>query len=325
METIDAIFYHTCSPVLFLVFNRPDAAQRVFDQIKVAKPPRLYIGADGPRDNRPGEDRLCQQTRAIFAGVDWECEVKTLFRETNGGCKEAVSAAVTWFFENEEEGIVLEDDCLPANSFFKFCDVLLEKYRFDDRIRHITGCNLQQGKKWGDATYYFSNVTNVWGWAGWRRVWKEYDKELTRYSVDGGLTYIQDLFTDSIVTEFWLRFYTEQKAGKINSWAYPLTFINFFNNGLCVVPNINLVSNLGFGEGATHTWNDKSLNGNVPLQELTAEIKHPNFIIAEKRADLFALSYEYDVAEIRRKRNLLRRRFKRWLRVVFTGKKLFAK
>src|SRR4051794_16793681 len=122
--------YHVRSPLLFIIFNRPDTTQKVFDQIKKAKPTRLYVAADGPRITRTSDYILCKQTRNIVNDIDWDCEVKTLFREKNLGCKEAVSSAITWFFENEEEGIILEDDCLPADSFFKFCDLLLEKYRF---------------------------------------------------------------------------------------------------------------------------------------------------------------------------------------------------
>ena len=118
--------YDIKSAVLFIIFNRPDTTKKVFDQIKAGKPGRLYIAADGPRMNRPGEEVLCRQTREIINDVDWPCEVKTLFRQTNQGCKEAVSSAIAWFFENEEEGIILEDDCLPNNSFFRFCDTLLE-------------------------------------------------------------------------------------------------------------------------------------------------------------------------------------------------------
>ena len=310
--------YKTKSAVLFLLFNRPGTTQQVFDQIKLAQPKRLYVAADGPRSGNAADVELCKQTRNIIKGVDWECEVKTLFREKNGGCKEAVSAAVNWFFEQEEEGIVLEDDCLPANSFFRYCDTLLEKYRYDSRIRHITGCNLQQGNKWGDCTYYFSNISHVWGWAGWRRVWKDYDKNLSRYDKDEAKRHLSDIFPNPIIADCWAKFFADQKDGKINSWAFPLTFINFFNNGLCAIPNENLISNLGFHEGATHTINKDSLNANIPLSEI-GEIKHPMFIIPEKRADEFSLGYEFNVDETTRKQNLPRRRLKRWFKSLFAG------
>jgi hypothetical protein len=164
-----------------MIFRRPDFTSRVFEQIRNVRPARLYIAADGPRSGREGEQQLCIETRAIIEQIDWDCELKTLFREKNLGCKMAISSAIDWFFEQEEEGIILEDDCLPNQSFFRFCDTMLEKYRNDDRIRHISGCNLQHGKKWGTASYYFSNLTHAWGWANWRRVWKDYDRDLKLY------------------------------------------------------------------------------------------------------------------------------------------------
>src|SRR5260221_13687320 len=174
MSQFNEALYLTKSPVLFILFNRPDTTAQVFDQIKTAQPKRLYIAADGPRLDFPDDELLCKQAREVIKGIDWDCEVKILFNNENIGCKLGVSAALNWFFSQEEEGIILEDDCLPANGFFKFCDTLLEKYRDDTRIRHITGCNLQFGKKWGNASYYFSNRTHVWGWASWRRVWNIY-------------------------------------------------------------------------------------------------------------------------------------------------------
>lgn len=175
--------YRARSAVLLLIFNRPETTRRVFDQIRAQQPPRLYIAADGARPNRPEEAARCAETRAISTQVDWDCELHLLYRDQNLGCRRAVSEAITWFFEHEEAGIILEDDCLPADSFFYFCDALLEKYRHDERIHAITGTNLQMGKQWGEASYYFSRYTNIWGWASWRRVWKEYDSELSRYQL----------------------------------------------------------------------------------------------------------------------------------------------
>jgi hypothetical protein len=148
-------FIPTKSAVLFIVFNRPETTKQVFARIKKAKPSRLYIAGDGPRFDKPEEKKLCDGVRSVVNEIDWVCEVKTLFQDVNLGCKEAVSSAISWFFDNEEEGIILEDDCLPAESFFNFCDTLLEKYRYDNRIRHIAGCNFQQGKRWGPGATIF--------------------------------------------------------------------------------------------------------------------------------------------------------------------------
>jgi hypothetical protein len=313
--------YQTKSAVLFVIFNRPDTTSKVFNQIRAAKPKRLYIAADAPRTDFPGDELLCKQARAVVNAVDWECEVKTLFREENVGCRGGVSSAAAWFFNHEEEGIILEDDCLPANSFFKFCDTLLEKYRYDTRIRHITGCNLQQGRRWGVGTYYFSKLTHVWGWASWKRVWNDYDKYLSKYDDVEVKKQLGNIFEDPLVVECWAHIFDEVKAGEINAWGYQLDFANFFNNGLTIIPNDNLISNIGFGANAVHTTDENSIYANIPVTEIDA-ITDPVYFLPEKQADMFVLNHNFNLAELRRKRNLLRKRVKKWLRSLLVGKQL---
>jgi len=309
----DTSSYQTKSAVLFVIFNRPDTTLRVFEEIKAAQPKRLYIAADAPRANNTSDELLCCQARTILNSINWECEVKTFFRDENAGCKKAVSEAITWFFSNEEEGIVLEDDCLPANSFFKFCDTLLEKYRNDTRIRHITGCNLQQGAKWGNASYYFSNRTHVWGWASWRRAWTDYDVALQKYNDNEVSHLISNIYADPMVVESWTNIFKDVKANKINSWAYQLDFVNFFNNGLNIIPNENLISNIGFGQGATHTADNDNVYANIPLAEID-EITHPVIVLPEKEADLTIINRDFKIDERRHKQNLFRKRAERWLK-----------
>jgi len=307
--------YQTKSAVLFLIFNRPDTTGLVFEQIRLAKPTRLYVAADGPRAGRPAEAVLCAEAKAMVK-VDWDCEVKTLYRAENLGCRNGVSAAIDWFFSQEEEGIILEDDCLPANSFFRFCDTLLDKYRHDTRIRHITGCNLQHGKKWGDASYYFSNRTHVWGWASWKRVWDGYDINLTKYAESEVTEKLANIYDDAMVVDSWVNIFKESKAGKINSWAYPLDFLNFFNNSLVIIPNANLVSNIGFMPGATNTISTDDVFANIPLSEIY-DIVHPVFFVPEKKADLHIINLHFKIAEKWRRYNSPRRKIKRWLKSAF--------
>jgi hypothetical protein len=314
MSNFDDTYYHTKSAVLFVIFNRPDTTVKVFEQIRLAKPSRLYIAADAPRPDVPEDALLCKQARAIVDNIDWECELRTLFNTENAGCKKGVSSAVTWFFSHEEEGIILEDDCLPANSFFKFCDTLLEKYRDDSRIRHITGCNLQHGKKWGNSTYYFSNMTYVWGWASWKRVWDDY-KNLANYNDEEVREQLANIFDEPLLVDSWVNIFDRVKANEVNAWGYQLDFVNFFNNGLTIVPNENLISNIGFGPAATHTIDENSINANVPLIEID-EIIDPIFILPEKQADLLVLNRDFDIEERKRKQNLLRRKVKRWFKQV---------
>ena len=306
----------TLSPVLFLIFNRPDTTKLVFEQIKAAKPTKLYIAADGPRLNSPTDAQLCRETLDVVQEIDWQCEVKTLYREVNLGCKHSVSSAIDWFFENEEEGIILEDDCLPSADFFPYCDTLLAKYRFDTRIRHIAGSNLQLGKKWGDASYYFANQTHVWGWASWRRVWADYDKELSTYSIEDANVIIDKIFKDAFVAEDWKQIFKRLKAGEIDTWDYQLALINFFNNSLSINPNVNLISNIGFRSDGTHTTDTENPYANLNLDKID-ELLHPHYFIPESEADYAVFSRDLNLEERWRRHNLLRRRFKRWLKLQF--------
>ena len=173
--------YKLKTPILFLIFNRLDTTEKVFEKIREQQPKYLYIAADGPRSDVPEDQEKCRKTRAIIDRIDWDCELKTLFREENLGCRNNAVQAITWFFDNVEEGIILEDDCLPDPTFFRYCEDLLSYYRYDMRVMHIAGSNLQQGFKSDNASYYFSHIPWVWGWASWKRAWKYYDVNISSY------------------------------------------------------------------------------------------------------------------------------------------------
>ena len=311
MPHFDDSCYKTHSAVLFIIFNRPDTTNRVFHEIRKAKPPRLYIAADAARIERVEDILLCEQAREVVSKVDWNCNVKTLFQENNLGCRKGVPTAIDWFFKQEEKGIILEDDCLPANSFFKFCDVLLEHYRCDDRVRHITGCNLHFGKKWGEYSYYFSKRSHVWGWASWKRVWDDYDGSLEKYNPKIVADKIQYIFKNHFITDCWTHIFKEVKSGKINTWAYQLDFANFFKNGLCIIPNQNLISNIGFRKDATHTFDERSPYANIPVLELN-EITHPFMVTPQKEADQTIFYRDFKIAEKEEKRRFVRDRIKKW-------------
>jgi len=310
--------YTIQSPILFLVFNRPDKTSRGFEQIKAAKPSRLYISADGPRPGNTEDVRLCNTVRAIVTIIDWPCKVKTQFQLENKGCKMAVSSAVNWFFEQETEGIILEDDCLPSPDFFNFCDDLLEKYRNDTRIFCITGFNAQQRQQRGEASYYFSQVNNIC-WASWRRVWKLYDPDLSRYTNEHALRFLQNNFQDPLLISEWMDIFEQIKEGKIDGWDHQFHFLSFFENGLFIVPNVNLISNIGFGPDATHTLNAEDPNANLEFGELKTLI-HPVLVIPDKEADYFLLNNEFRLDEKRlklQKDQLPRKRLKKWFSDLF--------
>jgi len=264
------------TPVLFLIFNRPELTFRVFDEIRKAKPEKLFIAADGPREGKEGESEKCEIARSVVNKIDWNCEVKTLFREKNLGCRDAVSSAITWFFDNVGEGIILEDDCLPDQSFFTFCQTLLEKYRDDERIMHIGGGNFQNGKHKTSASYYFSKYTHIWGWATWRRAWKKYDVRMSN------LERVQktERFNSYILNNehlYWIDIFTQTQKGKIDTWDYQWLYSVWENNGIAILPNENLVTNIGFNEDATHTKGDSPF-ANMKVTGIGNNLIHPEII-----------------------------------------------
>ncbi len=263
--------------VLFLVFNRLDTAKEVFAEIKKAKPPRLYIASDGAREVKHGESDIVNAVRNyILDNIDWDCEVKTLFRDQNLGCKYAVSSAITWFFDNEEQGIILEDDCLPSQSFFWYCEELLNKYKNNDKVKVISGDNrFDQLTKNSSELYSFMSYALIWGWASWRRVWQSYDVELTSISEPEFLNSKFYKNKRRRVRRYWLKIFREMKSNKpINTWDYQLSFSIFIRDGVCIVPNTNLISNIGFGDGATHTLQSDGLSSNYPRKEINLRKKH---------------------------------------------------
>lgn len=286
--------YNPDTPVLFLIFNRMDTAVQVFEKIRKASPARLYIAADGPRN--AGEKIICEQVRNnITDRIDWKCEIKALFRDKNLGCRKAVTEAISWFFENEPEGIILEDDCLPSDSFFGFCSQLLEKYRHDERIGHISGSNDQGNLPRGDGSYYFSALTGIWGWAGWRRVWKDNDIELKSYPSFEKFNYLDRMGSHGPFKHYWKhKFKTHYENQALNSWDFQYAYLNLINNRLSINPNVNLTSNIGCSSTEAAHADAGNPAANRELFELD-EIKHPSFIIVDHQADINAQNFEFSL------------------------------
>ncbi len=283
--------------ILLLIFNRPKETRRVFEEIRKARPDKLFVAADGSRAKKIGEKELCEKTREIIKLVDWPCEVKTLFRDENLGCKKAVSSGISWFFENVEEGIILEDDCLPNQSFFPFAEMMLEKYRAYENIMHITGGNFQFGNVRGDiddrADYFFSHSVHIWGWATWKRAWNKYDLEMSdlEQTIDSGK--IQSLFDDKQVSNFWISLFRHIKNKNIDTWdtAWAYTVLKY--GGLAINPNKNLIENIGFGNNATH-MDEKNSNMLQKAETFNiSTLRHPSSIKADNEADIFEVKKLY--------------------------------
>lgn len=266
-------------PILLIVFNRPDNAQKVFDEIKEIKPSKLYIAADGPRTGNINDQKFCEETRKIIGQINWECDTQTLFREKNLGCKIAVSSAVSWFFENEEMGIILEDDCLPTNSFFGFCEGLLIKYRDDNRIMMISGMNYFNNMVEMDQTYFFSNYTIVWGWASWRRAWQLYEINMKDWQYFYENKYINYIYNNKKFIKFAISMLKNTYEKRINTWDIQWYFSTLINNGLSIIPKYNLVTNIGI-EG-THVT-EKNNTHFMPTRTIdVGKIIHPKFIMLD--------------------------------------------
>lgn len=281
--------------ILLIIFNRPALTQTVFDAIRLARPTRLYIAADGPRLGRPGEAAKCQQAREVANQIDWPCEVQTLFQETNLGCREGVSTAITWFFQHEPEGIILEDDILPDASFFPYCAELLERYRDDPRIMAITGINRQPESRSYDHSYYFSCYNHVWGWASWRRAWDLYDRKLDRLEHTETADALKQISKYPRFAKYWLRCLREVRDGKNDTWDYSWMLTCWMNRGLTCTPKSNLIKNLGFGPDATHTFDDQSELANLKASSLEFPLHHPEFVQRSIQNDNYVSVSEYGI------------------------------
>jgi hypothetical protein len=270
------------TPVLFLIFNRPDTTQKVFNTIRQAKPTQLFIAADGPRPDKEGEKEKCEQAREIIKQIDWDCEVKTLFRDKNLGCKIAVSSAIDWFFENVEEGIILEDDCLPSQSFFWFCQELLSKCKYDTRVLHIGGTN-PIGLINTSNTYYFSKYNRIWGWATWKRAWKYFDYKI-KYWPELKKDKIHYYYFNHKEAKYWENIWDKIYENKIDTWDYQW-FLCRLIQGKAIIPSVNLVSNIGFNNYATHTKNLVNSLANLPRGEIIFPLVHPIHMVENKKKD----------------------------------------
>jgi hypothetical protein len=280
------------TPVAFLIFNRPDTTNKVFAAIRQARPPKLLVVADGPRIDRPGEAEKCAAARAIIDGVDWQCEVLTNYSNINLGCKARVSSGLNWVFEQVESAIILEDDCLPNPSFFLFCEKLLDYYREDERIMVISGDNFQFGRQRDNYSYYFSRYNHCWGWASWRRAWQHYDVEMKLWKKIRDDRLLELMFSESRAIKYWQRIFQTTYDNKVDSWAYRWTFACWLQSGLTVIPQVNLVSNIGFDFDGTHTTVKNTL-ANLPVTEMDLPLVHPPFVIRHSQADHFTQNTKF--------------------------------
>jgi len=271
------------SPVLLLIFNRPALTGTALACIRQARPPRLYIAADGPRKDRDGEAALCKEAREAATRVDWPCEVLTLFRDANMGGPRAIPEAINWFFSREEEGVILEDDIVAHADFFAFCDALLEKYRHHPNIMHITGNNFQLGLRHGDASYFFSKIPHTWGWATWARAWKQFKPVISRAEIEAFIKHTLLAIAPAGELGYVPEMMRRCAGDAVGHWDARWWYAVAAHDGLVPTPNMPLTRNIGYGEDATHTRR-KTLLHCIPLSPSGA-LRHPEEMQWTKRAD----------------------------------------
>lgn len=280
------------TPILFIIFNRPDTTKEVFNKIAQVKPKKLYIAADGPRENNKNDIELCKQAREVVANINWECQVYKKFNDENLGCGINVSSAITWAFENEDRLIILEDDTLPALSFFYFCEELLERYKDDSRIMHIAGTNWHpEILPRNNESYFFSIHAHIWGWATWCSAWKKFDYSTNDFSVFIKNHNYEDVYFNKKEQKWFLErflsFYNNNYSNlEKSNWDYQWYYTVIKNNGLCITPSSNLVMNIGVK--GTHTIGEninlyyyRSIDKKFIIKE------HPEFIVPFRKFDEF--------------------------------------
>lgn len=287
-------------PILILAFNRPDYLIQLIEKLEVVRPRYIYLAIDGPRASREGEAQLCKACERLFDSLSWTPIVTKRILTRNAGCKEAVSSAITWFFDNVEYGIVLEDDCIPDPSFFRFCEELLLRYEHSPNVMAISGANLL-GLRSEPFSYHFSNYCHVWGWASWKRAWNFYDVEIKTWATNPSTNEFPEIIQRSSNTKhFWANIFRSVAAGQIDTWDFQWVWTIWKNRGICIIPDKNLVTNIGFDSRATHT-KKMTKDRSIKSEGLDFPLLHPAQTIANEQYDLKISRVEFSRKSIFRR------------------------
>lgn len=271
------------TPIAFFVFNRLEPTARVFERIVQARPRRLLIVADGPRDDR--EQEKCEATRRIVERIDWPCEVERNYARRNLGCRQRVASGLDWVFDRCERAIILEDDCLPHPTFFRFAHELLDRYADDERIGQISGDNFQFGQRHFEHSYYFSCLNHIWGWATWRRAWRLYDVNVRRWGELRTTDWLERHLENPTFAANMRAALEKVWRGELDTWDVQWVFALWRADALTVLPALNLITNIGFGGDATHTRSSVNACANLPVQAMTFPLSHPPSVERDAAAD----------------------------------------
>jgi hypothetical protein len=312
--------YQLNTPVALLLFNRPSTTAKVLEAVRKAKPPKLLVVTDGPRKDRPNDLEQCAAVLNLIHQVDWDCQVLKNYSDINLGSYQRNSSGLNWIFSMVEEAIILEDDCIPHPSFFRFCEELLNYYRNDERVMVISGDNFLLGRYKTPYSYHFSKYPHTWGWASWRRSWEAVDLEMKFWPEFRKNRGLEAIFSNHQTVEFWDYIFQSIYTGKMRSaWDYKLILTSFMRNCVSVVPSVNLVSNIGHGLGATHTKDANDPFADIPTQEIQFPLQHPAYIAHNLKADEFTQKYFFRLPTLSSR---LKRRFDAAIGKVFYLKQL---
>jgi hypothetical protein len=279
------------TPVAILIFKRTETTKQAIEVLRQVKPPKLFVFADGPRIDRPDEIEKCAATRSVIEQIDWDCEVLKYYSDVNLGCGLGPATGISWVFNQVEEAIILEDDCLPHPTFFRFCEELLEKYRDDERIMMISGFNILGEWKSNIQDYHFSYFGAIWGWASWRRAWRHFDFDAKLWSNPEIRERIRDLLGDDLVYHYRASIFDQiyslrnHKSAGLDIWDYQWDLTLLSQSGLTIVPSVNLISNIGFSEEATHTKENQPGIADLPLSPMSFPLKEPCGVVVDKEYD----------------------------------------
>ena len=301
-----------CPPVLLLIFNRPDTTAKVFARIRDARPAKLFVAADGPRQDRSSEAELCAAARRVTEAVDWPCEVSRRYSDSNQGCGPGPVAGITWVFNHVEQAIILEDDCVAHSSFFRFAGELLDRYKVDPRVMHISGNNFVPWASPRDSSYFFSRYTHNWGWATWRHAWRLYDHDMAEWPRLKEAGWLRTILPDREQAAYWATYFDRvRERERSHVWDAQWMFANWVHGGLSVLPRCNLVSNIGFDSRATHTSDIGSRFANVPRMSMEFPLLHPKQMVICERADrsTFRRVFLQDLGVMRRIVRQMRNRY----------------
>jgi hypothetical protein len=305
-----------CYPVLLLAWRRPETVKKVIASVRSVAPEVVYVACDGPNPASAEEAEKVSETRRMIDNeINWDCRILKFYSDTNQGCRRGVEKAITWFFEHESEGIILEDDCVPHADFFSFCAELLERYRNDQRVACITGDNFQSGARPGGSSYYFSKYPHCWGWATWRRAWTHYSAEFDFWPAWKKSKHWRHLFLKSSERQHWEMVFDSVHQGRTDSWALPWMACVWRASGLTATPQENLVQNIGFGKDASHT-NNSSSKLSLPARGLGLTLRHPAHVLPDQDADDYVFR---NVFAGTRARNAVASKFSTTLRRFLMG------